>query len=326
MESIQVQCVIVVYQVAMARSKTICSLIDCCRGQNGLADQLSVLIYDNSILPQPFNPADFPFATVQYHHDPQNGGLAAAYNYALQTAQSRNIEWLLLLDQDTALDTFFFQALLAQIKGSLPLYVSALVPKLIQNGKLLSPQIIGKFRNVAIEPRFSGLCPSPVTALNSAACVRVNAVDQAGGFPCEYWLDYLDHIMMHRLQMVGGRVVVLDATVEHRLSLLNLESEMSIERYSNMLAAEWRFIRETRSRGGPLLHRLRLLKRSLVLFLFGGNKAYARKALRESFTFRPRFSPTKGMRDLSPPNIRASVSGKAPDDILPPARSTSYPH
>jgi hypothetical protein len=55
---------------------------------------------------------------------------------------------------------------------------------------------------------------------------------------------------------------------------------MSVARYCNMLAAEWRFIRETGSRGGPWIHRLRLLKLSLHRARKLKNKEYAWQTLR----------------------------------------------
>lgn len=40
--------------------------------------------------------------------------------------------------------------------------------------------------------------------------------------------------MFHRLQAAGGRVLVLNIVVEHRLSLRNLEAEMGLDRYTNV--------------------------------------------------------------------------------------------
>ena len=49
-------------------------------------------------------PASFP---IHYVHDPSNGGLAPAYNFALEHAESEGREWLLLFDQDTSLTVDF---------------------------------------------------------------------------------------------------------------------------------------------------------------------------------------------------------------------------
>jgi GT2 family glycosyltransferase len=278
----QVQCVIVLYKSAPAESRAVCSLLDCVSGDAHLAEQLEILIYDNSPTVQHLETTQFN--RVEYQHDPQNGGLARAYNYALELTQRKHINWLLLLDQDTALEAGFFASLLREINAPPPANTCAIVPKLMQDGTILSPQIVRKFRNASISSKFSGTCSGPLTALNSAACLRVQAVTAIGGFPREYWLDYLDHAMFYRLQAAGGRIMVLDIVIEHHLSLMNLRTEMSITRYSNILAAEWRFIRETGSGGGSLIHRLRLLKRAFGLLLKNSNRAYVLNTFRASFS------------------------------------------
>jgi GT2 family glycosyltransferase len=216
----------------------------------------------------------------KYHHAPENGGLASAYNQALSKAIEADIKWLLLLDQDTVLTPALFAALFETIESSLLPEVCAIVPKLAQQGKMLSPQIVGRFHNLNLPTSFSGTYRRRITAFNSAACLRTQALVAIGRFPREYWLDFLDHIMFHRLQAAGGRVLVLNVVVQHRLSLRNLEAEMGLERYANVLSAEWRFVRETGSGGGPFVHRLRLLKRALSHTIKLHNKTYAIKTLR----------------------------------------------
>ncbi len=260
--------------------------MDCCNQQSGLAQQLSILIYDNSPYPQQPPPTELPFGATEYRHDAQNGGLAAAYNYALATAQRLNLDWLLLLDQDTVVEGDLFSALLREILAPPSNDVCAMVPKLVQNGIMLSPQVIGKLWNNSVTPDFSGISSKPLTALNSAACLRVQTLVKVGGFPRDYWLDYLDHVMFHRLQAVGGRMFVLDVAIQHHLSSMNLETEMSIDRYANMLSAEWRFVEETRSGGGSLVHRLRLLKRAARLFLKIRNRSYALHTIKSSLKLR----------------------------------------
>jgi hypothetical protein len=184
-----------------------------------------------------------------------------------------------LLDQDTLLYPAFFHALSAATRNPAA-EICAIVPKLVQEGKLITPQVVAFFQNRYLPAGFSGVYPTKITAMNSAACLRVQAMADIGGFPAKYWLDYLDHVVFHWLQAAGGRVLILDIAIEHRLSLKNMEAEMSLSRYANVLAAEWMFVRETRSGGGPLTHRLRLIKRALVYAITIKNKAYTWQTVR----------------------------------------------
>jgi GT2 family glycosyltransferase len=256
------------------------SLAEFCRQQNGLAQQIALLIYDNSQRPQTTSLQSWDYGSVEYHQASKNQGLSAAYNHALSMASNAGIEWLLLLDQDTEISPAFFASLFATITSQLSPTTCAIVPKLTQEGRILSPHIVGRFHNYDYPPEFSGVYPKQVTAFNSASCMRVQALIAVGGFASTYWLDYLDKITFYRLQARGGRVFVLEVTIQHRLSSLNLETEMDLGRYTDLLAAEWRFFRETRSGGGTLIHRLRLAKRSLAQTIKLRNKSYALKTLR----------------------------------------------
>jgi GT2 family glycosyltransferase len=282
----QIQCVVVLYKNTLLESSTVRSLIDYCTQHDGFAQRISLLVYDNSPLRAETNFSGFSFGVFEYRHDTQNGGLAAAYNCALSIARSRKLDWLLLLDQDTFIEVDFLSVLMREICNSPPTDVCAIVPKLARNGIVLSPQVVGKLRNYPIDPKALGLYPKPLAVLNSGACIRVRALVDVGGFPQKYWLDYLDHIVFHRLQATGCRIVILDVVIQHHLSFMNLEVEMSIQRYTDMLSAEWMFVRETGWGGGTFIHRLRLLKRSMNHLISLRDKNYADRVLRAVFSRR----------------------------------------
>ena len=64
-----------------------------------------VLLYENSL--EPLNQR-YASDQVLYHHDPNNGGVSAAYNYgACQARQLEGVEAVLLLDEDTCSTTFY---------------------------------------------------------------------------------------------------------------------------------------------------------------------------------------------------------------------------
>jgi GT2 family glycosyltransferase len=273
---------VVLYQCTPAESKTIRSLIDCFRQSSELAQRFAVLIYDNSPIANQFVSTDLPFALIEYRHDAQNGGLSSAYNYALASATAARLDWLLLLDQDTQVEGRLLSSLLQEIENTPPHSVCALVPRLVHGDTTISPQTVGSYQNRPVVSDFSGIHPFRLTALNSAACLRTEALDRIGGFPKEYWLDYLDHIVFYRLQAGGDRIFVLDISIQHGLSLMNLEQEMTLPRYQNFLTAEWAFIKETGWGGGSLIHRIRLLKRTMVHLLKRSNWGYALLTLKSS--------------------------------------------
>jgi GT2 family glycosyltransferase len=279
----RVQCVIVLYRTALHESETFRTLSVALREHASLAARISLLIYDNSPEPQSVElPSEF-FAKTSYRHDPSNGGLATAYNQALRAAEDTGCTWLWLFDQDTTVLPGLIPAAFAAIDSTPPSEVCGIVPRLMQDGVVLSPVAVHRFRYRALDERFSGMNQGQLTALNSCACVRVSAMRSIGGFPPQYWLDYLDHAVFHRLHEHGGTVLVLDVTIPHRLSTNNLRRESTHDRYDNVLAAEWQFVRETGWGGGSLVHRVRLLKRAVRTLLTLREPTFALQVLRWSF-------------------------------------------
>jgi len=274
-----IQCVVVLYKQPIEEAKSVSSLVEICRQNPSIAEKLRIFVQDNS--PETNSPGrDLDAFNIEYHHAPTNPGLPSAYNQAMKIAKQHDASWLLLLDHDTVLDQGFLLQLLDAVQGNLARESCAFVPKLVKGDRVCSPHTIRMGSYVPVHINFSGFTPRPLVPCNSGSCLKIQALEAIGGFPEEYWLDFLDFIVFHKLQAAGGRVCVLDSRLEHNLSLLNLETEMSVARYTNMLAAEWMFVRETGSRGGPLIHRLRLLKRALRHALVLRNKDYAFRTLR----------------------------------------------
>jgi GT2 family glycosyltransferase len=282
-----IQCVVVLYGQRPDESQSLSSLIRICRSEEAIASQISILVQDNSPQIQEFirdgSEEQHPIQ-IEYHHAPENLGLASAYNAALDLAKGRAIPWLLLLDQDTQLTRQFLVHLIEAIHQAESQGCCAIVPKLMRDQVILSPQIVGKVFYHRMAGGFTGVTAAQVVAFNSAACIRVQDLMAIGGFPGEFWLDYLDHMVFHRLQKAGGHVFVLDSQLEHNLSVANIESDVTNDRYENLLNAEWLFVRKTGWGGGPIVHRVRLLKRAFSHFAKLRNKSYALQTLRSAFS------------------------------------------
>lgn len=202
---------------------------------------LKILLYDNT--PGGQAPARLE-AGVLYEAAARNGGLAGAYNRALSLAQAKGYPWLLTLDQDTSLPPHFLQRIaeLAVKFGPNP-NIAAIVPQIVGNGRMLSPHW---FWGGAIprwfRPGFVGMPSQTTYAFNSASTLRVEALDEIGGYDTRFPLDSSDTMLFHRLNRSGRRVYVAgDLQVEHELSLLDINQRMSLGRYERLLRDECAF-------------------------------------------------------------------------------------
>ena len=80
-----------------------------------------------------------------------------------------------------------------------------------------------------------------------------------GGFPGEFWLDYLDHAVFDALAAKGYRVYALHAVLQHELAESDLNNR-PIWRFRNALKAQSLFVQRAGSLSDRLLYRLWLLR------------------------------------------------------------------
>jgi GT2 family glycosyltransferase len=255
--------VVALYEQSPRESNALSSFRAILNGDPEMATHFSLVIYDNSA--ESHRIAED--SSLHYVHDSANGGLAAAYNYALSRAEDTGYEWLLLLDQDTTL-TSEFLAELIDCAHALRTEdnVAAIVPKLMVRGTILSPAehfldfLRHQFRNyVQTLGQATGIQQGRVSAYNSGSALSVPLLRSIGGFPKEFWLDYLDHAVFHALCISGRRVYVLHAVLQHNLAESDLNAR-PIWRFRNALRAQSLFVKRTGSFTDRLLYRLWLLR------------------------------------------------------------------
>lgn len=260
--------VVVLYGQSPAESAALCSLLEAAAERPDAAQRMSLVVYDNSPRSQQASlPAQFE---TDYIHDAGNAGLARAYNAALARARTQGSAWLLLLDQDTRLSLQYMDELLettAALGSSSE--IGAIVPKLWAGTRLYSPeapflwQIRRQFsnRHHSVEENVTGMAAAPLTAYNSGAALRVSALEQMGGFPEDFWLDYLDHAVFQQLRLAGKRVWVMRTVLEQNLSHMDLET-VPMWRHWSVLAAQTRFVLQFGNAVDRLYFRWWLLKTS----------------------------------------------------------------
>jgi GT2 family glycosyltransferase len=253
--------VVVLYRQTMAESPSCRVLLECMAADGPLRDSVELLVTDNSPEAQPL-PADFP---GRYVHDGENPGLAKRYNLGLRMAAEQGLGWLLLLDQDTSLTREYLDEMLQRsVELANEEQVAAVAPKLVSGGVLQSPHR-PPFQPVrsGVDVASKGILPGRLCVYNSGALLRVSALLAIEGFPEAYGLDYLDHAVFAQLQARGGRVYVMDAQLEHEMSIYRSDHETNPAwpaRQRNQLASAVRFYREFGSLRERWYHRLDLLR------------------------------------------------------------------
>jgi GT2 family glycosyltransferase len=238
----QIVAVIVLYKRKPERSETINSLAAVFEKNPELLRSIRVLIWDNS--PTAIDHPHLPFP-CDYKHAGRNVGTSGAYNKAMEFAEAQGAPWLLLLDQDTTVSDEFLPRMLEYSDRLLNSpEVGSVVPFIYSHGQLVSPRLLLSFnRNHQIPLTLHGVCRKKAFAVNSSTLVRVAALKEIGGYSDEFWLDLSDVYAFQAMYTKGRYIyVAADLVLQHSLSGMDYDKEMTCERYRNFLAAEGAFV------------------------------------------------------------------------------------
>jgi GT2 family glycosyltransferase len=236
--------VLVLYKRTPEESESFTSLQSILEQRPDLCGGISLLVYDNS--PKAHEIPPLPIAT-RYISDTGNAGLSPAYNTGLRLAGEDSFEWLLLLDQDTLLTEAYLVEAISLTLSATDSHFDAIVPKLIEEGVVLSPHLALTLRHPKpIDVTTHGVSAIQLHPYNSGALLRVKTLREMNGFPEEFLLDYLDHATFRILQNKGGKIFIMQTALEHKLSS-NREDRSDdpvlSARQKNVLQAERAFYR-----------------------------------------------------------------------------------
>jgi GT2 family glycosyltransferase len=283
---------VVLYRRSAAESQSLLSLLQILGANPNLAEQFSLAVYDNSPEQHPLElSANIP---VIYTHQPANAGLAAAYNFALQYAEQHGQEWLLLLDQDSTLSLGFLSELIECVTTLREQHqVASIVPKITAGSRIQSPvssfliQLRHQHKRFynTVSDDLAGIQPGGLTAYNSGAALRVAALRSIGGFPEEFWLDYLDYAVFHALAIAKYQMYIMRAHIEHEPSQANL-SDVPEWRQRNILLAQTLFVKRAGTPVDRMLYRLWILRYSAILWMHSPHRRLWKEALLQAVFLR----------------------------------------
>jgi hypothetical protein len=289
--SMRVLAVVALYNRSPEQSQTLRTLEAAFRNHPETLKSFCVLVWDNSPTPLTSPKLEFPF---DYFHSTKNVGTAGAFNGAMERAERMGIPWLLLLDQDTTLPDDFL--------GKIAAYsgrfadnpeVAAVMPLLRCRGRLISPNYLASFYRVVPVPpvSYDNRYKEQIFACDSATLMRVSALREAGGYDEGlFWLDFSDIYVYAAFYRNRRSVYVAsDLQLEHSLSTVDYDNDMTPQRYRNFLAAEGAFLFLYGSRWDNLALTARLPARAAKQYLRLKDKIFAKLSWR-AFLDRLQFS------------------------------------
>ena len=263
--------VIVLYEKLISVSDTIISL-----KKNNLTnnENYSLLVFDNSLKE---SSERLKGINYDYFHANQNKGVLGAYKHAVIKANKEHFDWILMLDDDTTLpNDFLFKSLFYLKKIVNNNSISALVPKIFDNNKMISPSLV--FRgglHLKLNKSFEGVSEKYLCAIGSCSIIRTSFINDIGGFNTNFTLDCVDRWMFHQIHINNKKIFVSNITVKHKLSIEDYDNRMNLKRYHSILLNEDLFIKQHYNNLDYFIFKIRLFVRFFKLFFRYDNKKYA---------------------------------------------------
>jgi hypothetical protein len=201
---------------------------------------LHVLIYDNSPTAQEDQKLE---SRISYVHDANNTGTAGAYTKAFAMAHILRCEWVLLLDHDTALPETYLESAHTAAKDITDRDGRILAPWVMHGELCVSPSRLSRWGGFGrLTPALaSSVDTKSLTCIASGCFLDSKARSLIGAIPPELWLDFVDHWMVSRIHRGGGSLTVIEATLQHDLSVEN-PNDLSAHRLRSILAGERYFL------------------------------------------------------------------------------------
>jgi hypothetical protein len=147
---------------------------------------------------------------IIYKSNPMNPGLAVAYNYGANVANEMNIEWLLLLDQDTDFEKTYFNELQGYIGKYPKIHLFAPILRLPDN-TIFSPTRYKHKRGYTIKhitPGINNLLK--ILPVNSGMVIRTKKYIEAGGCNTNLKIDFIDFQFLEKFRRIDNKFCVLN--------------------------------------------------------------------------------------------------------------------
>lgn len=205
----------------------------------------------------------------------ENKKLEGAYNFALERALETGKSWILLLDQDTEIPDNYFNELEKLFSDNYSPDLVAVVPKLISEGKIISPVQVTHLMRFERGINSNGYTNKRINALNSLSLLNVEFIKSIGGFSKDFPFDLHDHWCYNKIYKNKKKVYILDITTEHSSSFNNFEENVSVSRYKEFLSTEDRFIRSEIGMPVYFFYKIKLLLRSIKQLINYKNKEFS---------------------------------------------------
>jgi len=170
-----------------------------------------LFVFDNSPEAQLLDDIDSTiWQHVEYVHCPENKGLGVAYNQGADYAKKNDMDWIVLLDQDTTFSENYISKLDETINQHSEIKLFAPIIQL-KNQKPFSPTRYKHKRGYSAKLTSGVYSFSKYSPVNSGMVINTNSFWEAGGYNPDIRLDFADFQFIERFRRVEKRFFLVDS-------------------------------------------------------------------------------------------------------------------
>ncbi|QBK77616.1 hypothetical protein QK342_15340 [Myroides odoratimimus] len=222
---------IVLYGVELEESETFITLIHSFRMSNK-KNKLNISVFDNTPRDDDKRETYFyefdNFIEVNYFTENINRGLPYAYNKMVDIGHELNMEYIVLLDQDTTLPIDFYEKYVTNSSLS-----NINCPVVRSNNVIISPCKINNYRCSPFKKINLGEMElNKLSCINSGMMVSIPFFREIGGYNERLFLDFCDHDFIDKVKVKEKMINVIDVCLEQDFSNDVHTYEQSKHRYS----------------------------------------------------------------------------------------------
>ncbi|SEP62672.1 Glycosyltransferase, GT2 family [Streptococcus equinus] len=187
-------------------------------------DKLNLIIFDNST--KNFGNKEYCVKqAITYYSVGKNIGLSKAYNYVLDRLDLEKDNYLLILDDDTTLNSNYMEEIFSDIKND---SFDILLPKVNSNGQMISPsKLLFDCRVVEIKD-WNNVDFEKITGINSGMVIRCSVYKNIR-YNENIFLDYVDHEFMRKIRKEKYNVQIMKSVINQDFSRNKIESIDSVK-------------------------------------------------------------------------------------------------
>lgn len=194
--------------------------------------QISIFIFDNTDnenwnIEEEYNPVNA--YRLQYIHNPNNPGIAVAYNTIAKYAKDNQFSHIVFLDQDTELPPDFS----LEYSKIAEKNTEFAIPLIFEKGKLLSPSIYKNYRSYFYDEIKDDVIKSENNScINSGLMIKTDLFFKAGGYNEALRLDFCDHEFIKRVGKLTKSMNIIPIKLEQNFSTNTNSLDKALFRYA----------------------------------------------------------------------------------------------